>query len=74
MFSMWAYMTAAALQGAWVVLTPDQREILPPATVGVLTIAVLILGFIGRLVRQESIQDARTNRAVDSSCDSHADS
>ena len=45
-------VVAGALQGTWLVLDADQRSSLPPYSVTVLTIVVLIAGVAGRLIKQ----------------------
>ena len=43
---------AGALQGGWLVLDADQRASLPPYSITVLTIVVLVAGVAGRLIKQ----------------------
>jgi len=52
MFSMWAYVAAGSLQGTWVMLAPEQKKTIPDEWVFYLTIAIMVLGAIGRLVYQ----------------------
>ena len=52
MFSMWAYAAAGALQGAWVMLAPEQKASVPEQWVFYLTIVIIVLGAFGRLVYQ----------------------
>jgi protein-S-isoprenylcysteine O-methyltransferase Ste14 len=51
--SMQAMTAALAVQGAWVVLPDDMRATVPPDYVQWLTFALLGLGIVGRLVKQE---------------------
>lgn len=43
---------AATVQGVWASLPDDMRESLPQSVVSGLTIAILILGVLGRLIDQ----------------------
>ena len=52
-FSVQAMTLATALQGAWLTLSDSQRAGLPGVILSTVTIAVLVLGFIGRLVKQD---------------------
>lgn len=58
MFSQWAFMAAGALQGAWLYLDEAQRQMLPDGAVNVVTVTVVVLGFIGRLIDQPKVRDA----------------
>lgn len=51
-FSVQAMILAAALQGVWCTLDASQKAALEPYQTKI-TMAILILGVIGRLVRQE---------------------
>lgn len=51
-FSVQAMALAMALQGAWASLPDDMRARLPGGIVAAFTIALLLLGIGGRLVRQ----------------------
>lgn len=44
---------ALALQGAWELCPADLKAGLPPKLVTVVTVALLVLGILGRLVKQE---------------------
>lgn len=52
-FSIHAMFVTASLQLAWVELPPDVRMGLPPHVISYASIALLVLGIIGRLIRQE---------------------
>lgn len=56
MFSQWAFIVAGALQGAWMYLDESQRALMPDNAVNVITGAVVVLGFIGRLVDQPKVR------------------
>lgn len=47
-------MLAAAIQGAWVYIPQDLRSSLPEWGISITTIALLIFGIAGRLIKQES--------------------
>ena len=51
-FSVQAMAAAAAIQGAWAMLTPEQVAMVPDWTANAVTGAILVLGIIGRLVDQ----------------------
>lgn len=51
-FSMQAMALALALQGAWLALPEDMKAHAPAGLVTVASMALLLLGLIGRLVRQ----------------------
>lgn len=59
MFSMWAYAAAGALQGAWLMLAPEQKASVPEQWVFYITIAIMVLGAVGRLVYQPKTHDER---------------
>lgn len=51
-FSVQAMTLAAAIQGAWMFIPDDLRTSIKPEIVQVLTIALLVFGVAGRLVKQ----------------------
>ena len=51
-FSIQAMAGSAALQGAWLALPPEMKAAVPDRVVMAATIALLVLGVIGRLVDQ----------------------
>jgi len=55
MFSIQAMTAAGAIQGAWAYLTPDQKAAIGHTTLTGVTIGLLVLGIVGRLVKQDSI-------------------
>lgn len=62
MFSQWAFIAAGALQGAWLVLDDAQRAALPDNAISIITGAVVVLGFVGRLIDQPKVHDVeKTN-------------
>lgn len=52
-FSVQAMAWAIALQGAWTALPEEMRAGIPPQLVHWITMALLVLGIVGRLVRQD---------------------
>lgn len=61
--SMQAMMLAGALQLAWAGLPADMRDALPRYLVTALTVLVLVLGMVGRLIKQEpGAGDARKDQ------------
>jgi hypothetical protein len=55
MLSMQAMGLAAAVQGAWLGLPGDLRAMVPPHLVYYLTLALMVLGIVGRLVHQPAV-------------------
>lgn len=53
-FSVQAMAVAGALQGAWLALPAELKLRVPAEWVDAITIAILVLGVIGRLVDQGS--------------------
>lgn len=53
MFSMQAMGAALAIQGAWEVIPPDMKAGIPHQWVTRVTAALLVLGMVGRLVKQD---------------------
>lgn len=51
-WSVQAMVLAGAVQTTWLALPDDMRASIPPAWVSALTIALLVLGTLGRLVDQ----------------------
>lgn len=51
-FSVQAMALVAAIQGGWAALPDDLKTHIPARAVTVLTVALLLLGIGGRLVRQ----------------------
>jgi hypothetical protein len=52
-FSVQAMVWAIAIQGAWEFVPDDMKTGLSPKLVSGLTVGLLVLGLIGRLVKQE---------------------
>lgn len=52
-FSMQCMALALALQVAWETMPPELQAGVPPRAVSVITWALLVLGIVGRLVKQE---------------------
>lgn len=53
--SMQAMTAALILQGAWQALDADMRASLAPGVVQWLTIGLLVVGIVGRLVKQPKV-------------------
>lgn len=51
-FSMQAMTLAGALQGAWLYIPADLKDNVPVNMVNILTLALLVAGVVGRLVKQ----------------------
>ena len=56
MFSQIAFVVAGALQGAWLVLDAQQKASIPSEWVTILTLVIIVLGFVGRLVKQPKVR------------------
>lgn len=52
--SMWCMALAGALQGAWLFIPDDLKGSMPPNVAQAVTVALLVLGVLGRLVDQGS--------------------
>ena len=57
MISMQAMALAIALQSSWEYISSNLKEKIPDQLVTGMTISLLILGIIGRLVKQESLSN-----------------
>ena len=55
MVSVQAMTLAATIQGAWVALPLDLISQVPPGVVRGVTLALLGLGIVGRLVKQDGV-------------------
>lgn len=55
MFSIHAMAAAIAIQGAWDAAPPSMVAGLPAGIVQKVTIVLLVLGILGRLVKQDSV-------------------
>ena len=55
-FSVNAMILAAAIQGTWLQIPEDMKAGIPPQFVSGATIALLVLGVAGRLVKQTSTE------------------
>jgi hypothetical protein len=51
-FSVQAMGWAIAIQGAWLAMPPELKTRVPADWVDALTVAILVLGIVGRLVDQ----------------------
>lgn len=56
-FSVHAMMLAAAIQGAWLQIPDDMKASIPPQLVQYVTIALLVFGVAGRLIKQGESDD-----------------
>ena len=52
-FSVQAMAVAAVVQGAWIALPEDMKTSVPDNYVRAITLALLVLGIAGRLVKQK---------------------
>ena len=52
-FSVQSMTLAAAIQGAWMAMPEDMKSSVPQSWVSYVTIALMVLGVIGRLVQQD---------------------
>ena len=55
MFSVQAMVLAGAIQGAWVVLPTEMQATVPDEWLRVITLALMVLGVVGRLVVQPKV-------------------
>lgn len=55
MLSMQAMAAAGAIQGAWMYVPDDMKASIDHRIVSGVTIALLVLGMLGRLVKQDSL-------------------
>ena len=51
-FSVQAMALAIAIEGAWLALPPDMKSRIPETWVDAVTMGLLVLGIVGRLVKQ----------------------
>ena len=52
-FSVNCMAISVAIQGAWICIPEDLRKAMPDNLVAIITVVVLLLGVMGRLVKQE---------------------
>lgn len=52
-----AMIAAGAIQGAWLQMPDDLKAHVPPQLVSGATIALLVLGVVGRLIKQGASDD-----------------
>lgn len=55
MFSVWAMGLAGAIQMAWLALPPDLISQVPERIRSGVTLALLGLGIVGRLIKQDKV-------------------
>ena len=55
-FSMNCMTLAAAIQGAWIYVPDDMRATVPVWLVSAVTIGLLVLGVVGRLIKQKGAE------------------
>lgn len=55
MFSVQAMLIATAIQAAWVHIPPEMAATIPEGWVRWATIALLVLGAVGRLIEQPKV-------------------
>lgn len=51
--SMWAMVLAGAIQTTWETMPAEMKAGIPPKLVYVLTIVLLIVGMVGRTIKQK---------------------
>ena len=51
--SMWCMTIAGAIQASWLFIPEDMKASIPPNIVQGVTLALLVFGVVGRLVKQE---------------------
>lgn len=61
MVSVQAMTLAATIQTAWVAMPPDLISQVPPAVVQGVTLSLLVLGIVGRLVKQDKVSGNETD-------------
>lgn len=52
-FSVQSMVLAGAIQGAWIFVPDDLRSTIPPQWLQGITIALMVMGVAGRLVKQK---------------------
>jgi hypothetical protein len=55
MVSVQAMSAALAVQGAWAQIPPDMKSSIPPQVVTYLTLGLIVLGIVGRFIKQEKV-------------------
>lgn len=60
MVSMQAMTLAGAIQGAWLYLPDDLRSAVDPKLMHGVTLALLALGVVGRIVKQDKVSGNAT--------------
>ncbi len=55
-FSVWAMGAAGSVQTAWLAIPEEMKARIPDDWVNVITLALLVLGVAGRMVRQDDKQ------------------
>jgi len=57
MFSVQAQIAAGSILGSWSLIPEDLKQNIPSNVVIGVAITLLVLGVIGRLIKQESVND-----------------
>ena len=57
MFSIQAQILAGSLLGSWSLIPEDLKQSLPQNIVIGIAVGLLVLGVVGRLIKQDSIND-----------------
>lgn len=57
MFSQQSILASIAIQGTWATLPDDLKATVPSTWVTYITVAILALGFIGRLIGQPKVHE-----------------
>lgn len=58
MFSVQAQIAAGSILGSWSLIPEDLKQNIPQTVVIGVALALLVLGVIGRLIKQDSIHDS----------------
>jgi hypothetical protein len=59
--SVWCFAAAGLLQAIWLGMTPDEKALVPESYAHWITLAVAVIGIVGRFIKQkppESCADA----------------
>lgn len=57
MFSVQSMIAAGAIQSAWIALPVELQQNIPDSWVRIATVAIIVLGVIGRLVDQPKVHE-----------------
>jgi hypothetical protein len=57
LFSVWCFGAAGLLQAIWLSLTPDERALIPESYAHWITLAVAVIGIVGRVIKQKPLPE-----------------